>query len=548
VPSRRSSGRGYLGSPFFDISAGAPLSGAPRCSIGGSAIVKGRTRYWALVGLALFAFALRVYGLASQSLWRDEVDAVRFASQPLKGVLGMFLRPGENGPLYYLVLRPWLDVAGRSEFSLRFFSVVFGVLSVLLLYRVARRLFPRLPLVPLLAGLFAATSPYLIWYSKEGKMYSLVVFASLLSMDRLLAAAQKGGWLRWLSYALVTGAAFYVHLVSVLIVPAQVVVVLLLRGGRKGLTWRAALSSLLIMTAIYLPMLAWQLPLLVQPSYVGYDFVALPQMLASLLTNYTLGVLQQPNWRTLTPAIGLLVAAVFLGIRESRPSSVVFLASWMIVPVVLFYLVTLSRPIYTPRYLIFQLPAFLLLLALGAVAIWRRTRMMGMVLIGALLVMNGIGLWVQERTPLKADFRAATRFVVERLDAGDLVLFQIPHGRYSFEYYMGRSGEATPAEGAPQEPSQSIGDQRAYLPFVATGGRAAYRWAEGLYTNAGMSSEEVSLRMTDAVADSRVVWLIESEAGMWDQDGLVKAWLQDHAVLTESGEFVSVAAYRYELP
>jgi mannosyltransferase len=510
--------------------------------------VKGETRYWALVGLALFAFALRVYGLTSQSLWRDEVDAVRFASQPLMGVLAMLSRPGENGPLYYLVLRPWLDLAGRSEFSLRFFSVVFGVLSVLLLYRVAQRLFPRLPLVALLAGLFAATSPYLIWYSKEGKMYSLVVFASLLSMDRLLAAAEKGGWQRWLGYALVTGAAFYVHLVSVLIVPAQVVLILLLRGDRKGLTWRAALAGLVIITAIYLPMLAWQLPLLVQPSYVGYDFVALPQMLASLLTNFTLGVLQQPNWWNLMPAIGLLVAAVFLGIRESRPSSVVFLASWMIVPIVLFYLVTLSRPIYAPRYLIFQLPAFLLLLALGAVAVWRRTRLMGMALIGALLIMNGIGLWVQERTPLKADFRAATRFVVQRLDAGDLVLFQIPHGRHSFEYYKDRSGEATLAEGTPEEPRQSKGDYRAYLPFVGNGVTAGYQWAEGLYTNAGMASDEVNLRMEDTVADSRVVWLIESEAGMWDQDGLVKAWLEEHASLTDSGEFVSVAAYRYELP
>jgi mannosyltransferase len=510
--------------------------------------VNGRTRYWALVGLALLAFALRAYGLASQSLWRDEVDAVRFASQPLMGVLEMFLRPGENGPLYYLLLHPWLDLAGRSEFSLRFFSAVFGVLSVLLLYRVGRRLFPRLPLVALLAGLFAATSPYLIWYSKEGKMYSLVVFAALLSMDRLLAAAQKGGWQRWLGYALVTGAAFYVHLVSVLVVPAQAVIILLLRRDRQGLTWRAALASLLIMTAIYLPMLAWQLPLLVRPSYVGYDFVALPQMLASLLTNYTLGVLQQPNWWNLVPAFGLLVAAIYLGIRESPLSSVLFLASWITLPVVLFYLVTLSRPIYAPRYLIFQLPAFLLLLALGAVAIWRRTRLMGMVLIGALLVLNGLGLWVQEGTPVKADFRSATRFVVERWDAGDLVLFQIPHGRHSFEYYMARRGEATLTEGVSGETRQDIGDHRAYLPFVATGGTAAYRWAEGLYTNAGMSSDEVSFRMAETVSDSRVVWFIESEAGMWDQDGLVKAWLQEHAALTESGEFVSVAAYRYELP
>jgi hypothetical protein len=220
----------------------------------------------------------------------------------------------------------------------------------------------------------------------------------------------------------------------------------------------------------------------------------------------------------------------------------------MIVPIVLFYLVTLSRPIYAPRYLVFQLPAFLLLLSLGAVATWRRSRLMAMVLIGALLVVNGMGLWVQERTALKADFRAATRFVVQRLDAGDLVLFQIPHGRHSFEYYMDRSGESSLSDGAPVEPRTSVGDHRLYLPVASAGVTLEYRWAEGLYTNSGMSSDEVSLRMADLIADSRVVWFVESEADMWDQGGLVKAWLQEHAALTDSGEFVSVGVYRYELP
>ena len=62
-----------------------------------------------------------------------------------------------------------------------------------------------------------------------------------------------------------------------------------------------------------------------------------------------------------------------------------------------------------------------------------------------------------------------------------------------------------------------------------------------------MSSEEVNVRMAGTVSGRSVIWFIESEAGMWDQEGLVKAWLQEHAELTDSGEFVSVAAYRYEL-
>ena len=98
---------------------------------------------WLLVGVVGLAFALRVAGLDFQSLWRDEVDAIRFATRAWDDVLRMFVVPGQNGPLYFLVLRPWLYLAGQSEYALRFFSVFFGTLAVPLVYRVARRLFHR---------------------------------------------------------------------------------------------------------------------------------------------------------------------------------------------------------------------------------------------------------------------------------------------------------------------------------------------------------------------------------------------------------------------
>jgi hypothetical protein len=294
-------------------------------------------------------------------------------------------------------------------------------------------------------------------------------------------------------------------------------------------------------------MLAWELPLLAQPAYVGYEFVALPDMLASLLANYTLGVLQRPEWWNVIPAIGLLAGAVLVGARQSRPASVLFVTGWLVVPVMLFFLVTLSRPMYTPRYLIFVLPPLLLLLALGGVLILRRSRLLGMVLIGTILLFSGRGLWIQLRTPLKSDFRGATHFFVQRWDASDLVLFQIPHARHSFEYYLKRGTAVARRESGAVPPTLSTGANSVYLPYVAVDGTVRYRWAEGLYTNSGMSSEDASLRMAETVGNSRVVWLIESEASLWDRRGLVKRWLEEYAVLTDTGEFVSVTVYRYEV-
>jgi len=102
-------------------------------------------RRWALVAVIGLAFALRVIGLDGQSLWRDEVDAIRFAQSSLPDLLRTFVTPGQNGPLYFLLLRPWLSLAGRSEFALRFLSLLFGVLAVPLTYRLARELFSSSP-------------------------------------------------------------------------------------------------------------------------------------------------------------------------------------------------------------------------------------------------------------------------------------------------------------------------------------------------------------------------------------------------------------------
>jgi mannosyltransferase len=497
-----------------------------------------RRRRWLMVGLCGLAFVLRIVGLDTQSLWRDEVDAIRFAVRPLPDLLQTFAMPGQNGPLYSLLLRPWLGLAGDSEFALRFFSLFFGVLSVALVYRLGQRLFPRRVTLPLVAALLAATSPYLVWYSQEGKMYALVVALVLVSMDRYLAALAEGGWRLWLAYLLATSVAFYVHLIAVLIVPAQMLLFLIFNGRRPRAQWRPWLISMAMLILPYLPLLAWQLPLLLRPAKTGFQFVSLPDMLYSLLVSYSLGVVWGGTVWTLALFLGLMLAAGLLwkqlGLRRTVGA---VLACWLLVPLAAFFVVTLVRPLYTARYLIFVLPAFLFLLVVGLAGIASRSRLLAGIVLGLLLAVNGWGLWQQATTPLKTDFRAATQYVVERLSPGDLIVFQIPYGRYSFDYYY----QPPPPRAAGR------GEYRVFLPVV-TGGGDPYRWVDGPYTNAGMEPTEVDRRMADLVAGNRVVWLVATEVSMWDERDLVHGWLDEHATLTDEAQFVRVAVYRYELP
>ena len=501
---------------------------------------------WLLLGLIGLAFALRMIGLDSQSLWRDEIDAIRFATLSLGDLFQIFVAPGQNGPLYYLVLRPWLAVAGQSEFSLRFFSAAFGTLAVPLVHRLGRRLFPSLPLLALLAALLTATSPYLVWYGQEGKMYALVVVLVLLSMDCYLVSLERGGWHRWLLYVVVTSAAFYTHLIAAFMIPLQMIIFFLVPGGTRKARWRPWLLSMAALTLPYLPLLRWQLPMLLGSASTGYQFVALPAMLFSLLSNYSLGVLQRPTVWTLALFVAPVMAAGLLWKdRNARLNALGVLGVWLLVPVLGFFLITLLRPMYTARYLIFVLPAFLLLLAAGLVAIWRHSRLVAGLWLAVLLVANAWGIWLQARTPVKADFRAATDYLAKRMAPGDLILFEIPYGRYSFEYYYQRRPQFA---GPSPDLQPGVGRFHVYLPFVAAVRGQPYRWAEGLYTNGGMHPDEASRLMDRLTAGSPVVWLVATEVPLWDERGLVQAWLEEHATLTDAADFVRVSVFRYELP
>lgn len=174
-----------------------------------------------LLSLVLAAFALRVFGLDRQSLWRDEVDAIYFAVRNLDETLSMFVQAAQNGPLYFLGLRPWFALMGTWEFVLRFPSAVAGTLSIPLLWQVGRQLLPERAATPTAgdsgaegdagapraaAGAFVATvaavlmtfNPYQVWYGQEGKMYATITCLMLLATYfwlRGITAGEPGrGW------------------------------------------------------------------------------------------------------------------------------------------------------------------------------------------------------------------------------------------------------------------------------------------------------------------------------------------------------------------
>ncbi len=489
------------------------------------------------------AFFVRVSGLQAQGLWRDEVDQWRFAFEPLSDLVANFTRPGWNGPLYSPLLRGWMGLTGDSVFAMRFSSTLWGILGVTLGYALAVRVSrPMARLwtgyreqaphwVGLTTALLMAGSPYLVWYAQEIKMYTWVPMLALLALyclaralsraDRALSRARAGLWVTvWGAVTM----AFYSHILAALLVPV-VVLWFLLHPSRIRRPWIAGLVTLSGLTLPYLPLLRWQTMLIRIPRETGYPGYSLQQMVEVLLTRWSSGI-WQGSWERPGPLLAIVIlygALAGLGLtvlvarRYIRTAGQ--LLAWLGVPLLALWLVSLRGPIFTDRYLIWSAPAFYLLIAIGV--IWLRCRLGRAVLLVVLplLVIQGHGIVAQTAYPIKPQFPEAVATVEAQREARDLLLFQIPYNHYVFDFY------SKDGLGAWHE-----------APFTN------WREPDGSFR---VDGTYVAREMRGLVSGYDRVWLIYSEAALWDERELVKAWLDENYDRLETEELHGVTLFVY---
>ena len=492
-----------------------------------------------LVALLLLAFAVRVFHIDFQSLWRDEVDAIRFSGGSLPHLLRELTRSGHNGPLYFVFLHVWRRSTGDSEFALRYLSVIGGTLMVALTYATGRAL--RLQKSAALASAaLIAVAPYLIWYSQEAKMYSWLaslVLLAIFAFERALHREKSAGW--WALFIITTSLTFYTHILS----PLMLVVYgawALIEWRHVRQKWRGILLSLAMFILPYLPLLRWQFPLLKNGFQSGHPFYPLPKMIGLLLHFYSVGVLR---WTWANALIGVMLALALAGlVLPTAPARLrTKLALWWLIPVAAVYLISLRVTVFEDRYLIYILPAFFFLVGLGIAWLAKKNRWLGWGLLAALLAFNLWHGYRQETTTIKADFRAAAAYIFRAETAPKpaspahpapspdmpfhiylplvennplpVVMLQMPYLQYTFDYYF--------------EP-----------PF---------KKLDGLWTNDGRSAAQVGAEMTQLTQGVPSLWLVVAEEDQWDNRHLVRKWLNDHATLTREGHFVGVSVYQYNL-
>ncbi len=180
--------------------------------------------------LALAAF-VRFHCLTCSSLWHDEGNSWAVAQRSFDQI-ARDAAADIHPPGYYWLLKLWAGMAGFSAWGLRSLSALAGLLSVAVVYRIAREMAAGTTRsryeFALLASFLAALSPFQVYYSQEARMYALltlegtVLMWSLLAMtNRVAAQGLRPSVAKYaVLYLLAAGAGLWTHYIFALLLAA----------------------------------------------------------------------------------------------------------------------------------------------------------------------------------------------------------------------------------------------------------------------------------------------------------------------------------------
>ena len=338
-----------------------------------------------LVAVIIGGAYLRLAHLNRQSFWVDEMNHVVAAQSLLKGNGAVFPSglPYDRSLLFTKLVARSFTFFGVSEFSARFPSAIFGVLSIPLMFFVAARMF-RHAGVGLVAAFLQAFTPFNIGWSRVSRMYALFQFFFLLAAyaiyegiegtreksirNRLLAAWNID--LFWLVIAVMALAiATYLQVLSGVLLPGLLLFFILMIFGvlatkdlKSALTSKYVFFIILSLLGVagivkFAPDILAQAreAMSFSPNWAQYDYVQNPfYYFWFLISNFYFTI------------AAFFLIGVVIAIAELRKPAI-YLLSLFILPVALLSTLFVLK---VERYIFHLFPFYLIIAAYGAVRLF----------------------------------------------------------------------------------------------------------------------------------------------------------------------------------
>jgi len=310
-------------------------------------------------------------GIDHESLWYDESYSLAAAAHPIGEIIPL-IGSDSHPPLYFIMLRAFTLVFGRSEAAARSLSAL-GILALagLGLFPLSRRWGQAR------AMLFSALvflTPMSVVMGQEARMYSWTAFFVTAALLAAWGWWKSGGIPRLVAFGILSLAAAYCHYYGLLAVAFIWLIAVIGALAAK----RRALVELLIAGVAVIAMYApWLVKLAAQAGRVSKNYWIGPITKATVMNTlaYPFGFKFNvpPGAATLFwICCGVIVLGFVLSIAKKESDAVPAAAAVLVYALTLgsaLLLSALIRPILVERYMVSCMGLFILALAWGATSI-----------------------------------------------------------------------------------------------------------------------------------------------------------------------------------
>ncbi len=386
---------------------------------------------------------LRFYQIGDKGLWLDEAFSVWMGWQPVREMFGWLVSIDQHPPLYYTLLHFWM-IPGDDAATVRALSALLGTLTIPVIYLLGRRLADGDEKIGLLAALILAVSPFHVRFAQEARMYTLLALNAALALYALLCLLTTSRPVRasQAGYILFTTATLLSHNTAIFFAIAANVFALSLILIRSRLATRDSRPAIRDLLRNWL---------LAQAGVLVLWSPWLPAFVVQAASVYREFWIPAPTWLTVVGTVGAflsdfvlwpwIVWGLFAGLAllglirlRRRPARVALLFVVFLTPFAGEWLVSLRRPIFYDRTLIWASIPLYLLLAAG-VGQLRRLRYI-LVAVLTIMTINGLSLKEYYTHFEKEQWDDAAAFVAERVETDDLILFNATWVQIPFDFYF----------------------------------------------------------------------------------------------------------------
>ena len=369
----------------------------------------------ALAAATALGGVLRFYKLGEWSFWIDEVITLRQA-EPLD-VLDVFQQPA-----YRALTGSALDLFGVSEWSARMVPALVGVITIPVLYFIARRIFDDR--VAMISSFLLAIAPWHIYWSQNARFYTILLLLYTLALFALYIGMEEdrpaylviGGMLLFLAARERPIALFLIPVVGI-----YIGFVFLLRFERPpGINIRNGI--ILLVMGIVIMMV------------ITGTFIETPTQWAENFGRIN----TNPTWifsgAVFYVGVATVVMAIFGGayLLRNRDRAALLLTISALIPLVAVMAISLVQ-YAANRYMFMTLPSYLILAGVAVGELLRGgnrgERFMATGVL-AVLLMTSLSqdvLYYRFQNGNRDDWRGAVEIVESRMEPGDWVISSAPN-------------------------------------------------------------------------------------------------------------------------